>query len=71
MALAEEAKRVAAEFDYPAEELNKGVKYFIARMEEGLSKKGALMAQIPTYVTKVPNGTEKVGSDSRSTQASV
>jgi len=28
--------------------------------EEGLQKSGAMMSQIPTYVTAVPNGTEKV-----------
>lgn len=32
MALLEEAKRVAAQFDYPSEELNKGVKAFIQQM---------------------------------------
>ena len=60
MALHEEVKRMAAEFDYPAEEVNKGVKEFIRQMEEGLEKQGATMSQIPTYVTAVPNGTEKV-----------
>ena len=61
MALHEEVKRMAAEFDYPPEEVNKGVKEFIRQMEEGLAKQGASMSQIPTYVTAVPNGTEKVG----------
>ena len=32
MGLAEEAKRVAAEFDYPAAEVNKGVKEFLKQM---------------------------------------
>jgi hypothetical protein len=61
MALLEEAKRVAAEFEYPPEEVNKGVKEFIRQMEEGLEKQGTTLSQIPTYVTAVPNGTEKVG----------
>jgi hexokinase len=61
MALHEEAKRMAAEFEYPPEEVNKGVKEFIREMEEGLAKQGTTMSQIPTYVTAVPNGTEKVG----------
>jgi hypothetical protein len=61
MALHEEAKRMAAEFDYPPEEVNKGVKEFIGEMEEGLAKQGMTLSQIPTYVTAVPNGTEKVG----------
>jgi hexokinase len=60
MALAEEAKRIASEFDYPAEEVRKGVKEFIRQMDEGLEKQGSMMSQIPSYVTSVPNGTEKV-----------
>lgn len=32
MSLMKEAYRVAAEFDYPAEEVNKGVKEFIREM---------------------------------------
>jgi hypothetical protein len=28
---------------------------------EGLEKDGTSLSQIPTYVTAVPNGTEKVG----------
>lgn len=51
---------MAAEFDYPKDALNKGVKQFIEEMREGLEKQGAQMSQIPTYVTSVPNGTEKV-----------
>jgi hexokinase len=61
MALHEEAKRMTTEFDYSTDEVNKSVKEFIRQMEEGLEKQGTTMAQIPTYVTAVPNGTEKVG----------
>jgi hypothetical protein len=61
MALHEEAKRMAAEFDYSTDEVNKSVKEFIRQMEEGLERQGTTMAQIPSYVTAVPNGTEKVG----------
>ena len=61
MALHEEAKRMAAEFDYTTDQVNKTVKEFMRQMEEGLEKQGTTMAQIPTYVTAVPNGTEKVG----------
>ena len=39
--------------------MNRGVKAFIEQMDEGLGKTGAQMSQIPTYVTAVPNGTEK------------
>lgn len=59
MALADEVKRVAALFDYPAAEVNKGVKEYLRQMDEGLSKQGTMLSQIPTYVTNVPNGTEK------------
>lgn len=60
MALAEEVKRMTAEFDYPPDAVNKGVQEFIKQMEEGLAKQGTTMSQIPSYVTAVPNGTEKV-----------
>ncbi|MCJ1279223.1 glucokinase [Puttea exsequens] len=59
MGLKAEAQRVAAEFEYPPEELKKGVKAFIDQMDEGLQRTGTSMSQIPTYVTAVPNGTEK------------
>ncbi|KAI9870692.1 MAG: glucokinase [Pleopsidium flavum] len=59
MSILQEANRVAAEFEYGPESLNKGVKEFIREMDEGLQKQGATMSQIPTYVTAVPNGTEK------------
>ena len=59
MALAAAAARVAGEFEYTKEDVNRGVKAFIEQMDEGLGKTGATMSQIPTYVTAVPNGTEK------------
>ncbi|KAK3721818.1 glucokinase [Vermiconidia calcicola] len=59
MALASAAERVAAEFEYSKEDVNRGVQAFIEQMDEGLGKVGATMSQIPTYVTAVPNGTEK------------
>ena len=59
MSVLDEAKRVAAEFDYSSEDLNKGVRAFISQLDEGLQKKGTSMSQIPTFVTAVPNGTEK------------
>ena len=40
MSLIEEARRVAAEFDYPAEAVNKGVKEFIRQMGEQDSNVG-------------------------------
>ncbi|KAL8716195.1 MAG: hypothetical protein Q9220_000100 [cf. Caloplaca sp. 1 TL-2023] len=59
MALLNDARKVAQEFEYPAEEVNKGVKEFMRQMDEGLQETGKSMSQIPTYVTAVPNGTEK------------
>jgi hexokinase len=55
-----EAKRIAVEFDYPAAEVNRAVKEFMDEMEEGLVTQGATLNQIPSYVTAVPDGTEKV-----------
>ncbi|KAL8729209.1 MAG: hypothetical protein Q9181_005071 [Wetmoreana brouardii] len=59
MGLIDDARRVAGEFEYSADDVNKGVKEFIRQMDEGLQKTGKSMSQIPTYVTAVPNGTEK------------
>ncbi|CAO2651278.1 Nn.00g095750.m01.CDS01 [Neocucurbitaria sp. VM-36] len=59
MALADQAKRVAAEFEFGPDAVNKAVKEFIREMDEGLTKEGTELSQIPTYVTAVPNGTEK------------
>ncbi|KAF2810028.1 uncharacterized protein BDZ99DRAFT_570657 [Mytilinidion resinicola] len=59
MALEEQAQRVAAEFEFPAEGVRAAVKEFIREMGEGLQKDGTELSQIPTYVTAVPNGTEK------------
>ncbi|KAL8949652.1 MAG: hypothetical protein Q9222_004253 [Ikaeria aurantiellina] len=59
MGLLDDARKVAKEFEYPAEEVNKGVQEFIRQMDEGLQETGKSMSQIPTYVTAVPNGTEK------------
>ena len=59
MALSQEVNRVAALFDYGAEDLNRGVDEYIRQMDEGLQKQGTMLSQIPTYVTNVPNGTEK------------
>ncbi|OJD10856.1 hypothetical protein ACJ73_09675 [Blastomyces percursus] len=55
----DEARRIAALFEYPTEEVNRGVKEFIRQMDEGLEKDGATLRQIPSYVTAVPDGTEK------------
>ncbi|KAI9765932.1 MAG: glucokinase [Geoglossum simile] len=60
MGLLEEAKKVAAEFEYPPRAVNAGVEAFLREMDEGRqSAHPSGMAMIPTYVTAVPNGTEK------------
>ncbi|ORY67340.1 uncharacterized protein BCR38DRAFT_482960 [Pseudomassariella vexata] len=59
MALAQETKRITAQFEYTDEDVNTGVQEFLRQMNEGLQKDGTSMSQIPTYVTGVPNGTEK------------
>ncbi|MCJ1356160.1 MAG: glucokinase [Icmadophila ericetorum] len=59
MALLQEVEKVAREFDFPAEKINAAAREFQKEMDEGLQKNGATMSQIPTYVTAVPNGTEK------------
>lgn len=61
--LLDEARKVATEFDFSPEDLNKAVKEYIREMAEGLEKQGTQLSQIPTYVTAVPNGTEKVTTE--------
>ncbi|PYH97697.1 hypothetical protein BO71DRAFT_395947 [Aspergillus ellipticus CBS 707.79] len=58
-ALLDEATRIARQFDYPAAEVRRGVTEYIRQMNEGLSKEHTTLSQIPTFVTSVPNGTEK------------
>ncbi|KAI0968846.1 glucokinase [Xylaria arbuscula] len=57
--LLEETKRIVAQFEYTDEDVNNGVREFLRQMNEGLQKDGTSLSQIPTYVTGVPNGTEK------------
>ncbi|KAL7268658.1 glucokinase [Rhizina undulata] len=59
MSLIEKAESIAKEFEFTPEQVNNGVKEFIRLMDEGLQEDGKPMAMIPTYVTGVPNGTEK------------
>lgn len=56
----DEAERIARQFEYPTSEVLRGVKAYMDQMQEGLSKEHTTLSQIPTYVTGVPNGTEKV-----------
>ncbi|KAK4461364.1 putative glucokinase [Cladorrhinum samala] len=59
MTLEAESKSIAAQFDYSDGDVNKAVKEFLRQLDEGLQKDGTSLSQIPTYVTGVPNGTEK------------
>ncbi|WEW56741.1 glucokinase [Emydomyces testavorans] len=54
-----EARRIAAEFDYSSDDVNRGVKEFLSEMEVGLTTEGSTLSQIPSYITSVPDGTEK------------
>lgn len=56
----DEAARIARQFDYPADDVRRGVAEYMREMEEGLVKEGTTLSQIPTFVTEVPNGSEKV-----------
>ena len=59
-ALLDEAARIAREFEYPADQVQRGVDEYIKQSNEGLAKENTTLSQIPTFVTAVPNGTEKV-----------
>lgn len=60
--LLQEATRIAREFDYPADQVQRGVTEYIKQSNEGLANEDTTLSQIPTFVTAVPNGTEKVPS---------
>lgn len=57
-----EAKRIAAEFEYSAEDVNRAVDEFVSEMEKGLTPEGSTLSQIPSFITSVPDGSEKVSS---------
>ncbi|KAJ5143533.1 uncharacterized protein N7515_002320 [Penicillium bovifimosum] len=57
--LLDKATRIARDFDYPAENVQRGVAEYIKQSNEGLAKEGTTLSQIPTFVDAVPNGTEK------------
>ncbi|KUI56073.1 Glucokinase [Cytospora mali] len=59
MGLTSETNRVVHAFDYNDADVNNAVREFLDQMELGLQKDGTSLSQIPTYVTGVPNGTEK------------
>ena len=55
-----EAKRIAIELTYPAEHVRRHVTEFISEMEKGLAKEDTILSQIPTFITSVPDSSEKV-----------
>lgn len=55
-----EAKRIASEFVYSSDDVNRAVKEFLSEMEIGLEAEGSTLSQIPSYITSVPDGSEKV-----------
>lgn len=57
-----ETERVLSQFTFTDEDANRAVKEFRRQMAEGLAADGTSLSQIPTFVTDVPNGTEKVVS---------
>ncbi|KAH6630509.1 hypothetical protein B0J18DRAFT_364154 [Chaetomium sp. MPI-SDFR-AT-0129] len=59
MALETETDSIVQQFEYSDNDVNKAVKEFLRQADEGLEKDGTSLSQIPTYVTAVPNGTEK------------
>ncbi|KKA29695.1 hypothetical protein TD95_004460 [Thielaviopsis punctulata] len=59
MSLEAATTKIVDQFDVSDETLNKAVSEFLNQMEEGLETDGTSLAQIPTYVTGIPNGSEK------------
>ncbi|KAF2859088.1 hypothetical protein K470DRAFT_259121 [Piedraia hortae CBS 480.64] len=59
MTLAAAAERIAAQFEYPRSAVQRGVHEFLREMKEGLRKSGTTLSQLPSYVTAVPDGSEK------------
>ena len=59
-AFIDEAKRIASQFSYPAESVRRDVAEFINEIDEGLTQEGTTLSQIPTFITSVPDGSEKV-----------
>lgn len=60
-AILDEATRIARQFNYPTDQVQRGVAEYIRQMDEGLTQEHTTLSQIPTFVTSVPDGTEKVG----------
>ncbi|KAK0759813.1 hypothetical protein N5P37_008003, partial [Trichoderma harzianum] len=59
MGLAEHTSRVVSEFEFSDEDLNRHVQEYLKQTNEGLKVDGTSLSQIPSYVTAVPDGTER------------
>lgn len=57
--LMQKAKEIANEFDFDTRQINAAIAEFKKLMDKGLQHDAEAMTMIPTYVTAVPNGTEK------------
>ncbi|KAK1977957.1 hexokinase [Colletotrichum cereale] len=53
------ARRIAHDFDFPPEEVRRATFHFVRQLNEGLQRDGTSMCQIPSFVTNLPNGSEK------------
>ncbi|CAM1510693.1 Fc.00g010280.m01.CDS01 [Cosmosporella sp. VM-42] len=53
------AKSIARQFEVTAEQLHRATRHFVRQLNEGLDKDGTDLLQIPSYVTRLPDGTEK------------
>ncbi|KXH68866.1 hexokinase [Colletotrichum salicis] len=54
-----QAREIAHDFDFPPEDVRRATTHFLKQLNEGLQKNGTSMCQIPSFVTKLPNGSEK------------
>ncbi|KAL0943344.1 glucokinase [Colletotrichum truncatum] len=54
-----QARTIAKEFEFLDNDVCRATTHFLKQLNEGLQKDGTSMCQIPSYVTKLPNGSEK------------
>ncbi|CCF42304.1 hexokinase [Colletotrichum higginsianum] len=54
-----QARRIAHDFDFPAEDVRRATLHFLRQLNEGLQQDGTSLCQIPSFVTNLPNGSEK------------
>ncbi|KAK1637812.1 hexokinase [Colletotrichum phormii] len=54
-----QARKIAHDFDFPTEDVRRATTHFLKQLNEGLQEDGTSMCQIPSFVTKLPNGSEK------------